>query len=57
MPTKIVFDCEMCVQVEVEMTGAELAAYEALRATPEPPHPPTFDELVAAAVEKALAAR
>jgi len=56
-PTKIVFDCATGEQTEVEMEGDELAAYELARSQPEPPMPPTFDEIVAAAVAKALADR
>ncbi len=57
MPTKITFNVATGESEEIEMEGDELAAYEAQRAIPEPAPPPTLDEIVSAAVARALADR
>lgn len=57
MTTKLVYDIATGETHEVEMTGEELDAHERLLSIKEPEQPPTFDELVAAAVERALKAQ
>lgn len=56
MATKDVFDPETGETVTVEMAGAELAAYEALRAAPEPEPGPSRDDRLLTAVAQAKAA-
>lgn len=56
MPTKDTLNAATGLMETVEMEGDELAAYEAQRAIPEPPTV-TLDDVIAAAVAKALAER
>lgn len=47
MPKKLELNCETGERVEVEMTGAELAAHEALLAVPDPDLRSTGEQVAA----------
>lgn len=56
MASKILVDCTTGASTEVEMTGADLAVFEAQRAQPEPEVGPSRDEQLLAAVDSAKTA-
>jgi hypothetical protein len=58
MPKRTTINCTTGeLEEDVELVGDELAAHQALVASPPPPLPRPLDELVEQAVARALAAR
>lgn len=56
MAKRLTYNCATGQEEEVEMSGDELAAYEALRAAPEAGIAPTRDDRLLAAVDAAKTA-